>query len=708
MRKIVFLLLFIWTKAFPQITVDYPYNNQVLQRDKTNFAEVSFLGKLPANSSKVEYKLIQILDSKELNSDWKVLDSVAIGGFYQGKLTLKGGWYKFKVRTFSNGIPSDSATLNRFGVGEVFIIAGQSNAQGVEREAFNSGTTNEMVISANFSNNATPTATDDFSYIGPNGKNFPLDKFEVIKSSSIIGPLGINNFFWPKLGETIVANLKVPVCFFNVAWSGTSIRNWAESSRGIASKNPWIDAYYPAGFPFDNLQQVLKKYSGVNGVRAVLWQIGETDNVQQMSTNDFVRYFKEVSSAVSSVSGLSIPFLLAQSTYIRNYDGGSSCGPLADNSKIVAAYNELFNYNSNLFLPGVNSDLIEVPRLAVPYLGCTHFSPNAFNDLANGWYAKLQVLFSGAGLPVSPLSFPILDKFCSNSNVNVYRLGADSFDILNSNNEIVGAQNSLYDNLSGKTFTIKYKKNNFIEFQSPIINSNNFPIPAQVSITANGNLNFCNGNQVELKNSGSSLVYWNNGAVGSSIFVTKTGEYSAVSKNQFACQSAPSNLLKVTVFENPATPQITLNSPYVLYGGLKLFDIDYHWQNSSGDLQKSDTYLRVNQTGTYKLYASKTYNSSLTCNSAPAIFNYTLPNDAGLSAFPNPVFSDDLVKIESISDLTNANYQLVDYSGRIVKEGKITSDQTYNLALTNLASGKYIISVSTADQKTYSKQIVVQ
>ncbi len=706
MRKILlFVLLITSFRAFSQMSVDYPYNNQVFQRNFVNSSDVSFLGKAPKEANRVEYQLITIENGLEKPSVWKVLDTAAIGGFYQGKLEVIGGLYKLKVRALNKSAVLDSAVLNRFGVGEVYIISGQSNAQGIDRSFYEAGTSNEMVITANFSNFYSPQGNEQFSFIGTNNLNFPTNKFEVLKSSSIIGPTGSSNFFWPQLGDKIAKSLSVPVCFFNVAWGGTSIRNWAESSRGIASKNPWIDAYYAKGFPFENLKQVIKSYAGTNGFRAVLWQIGETDNVKDMSTADFVNYFKEVYDNIYTTTGIKIPFVLAQSTYITSLNNGV-CGPPPNNAKIVAAYEELFKLTDYSFIKGPNTDVIDVPRLVTDPESCTHFSPAAFTTLGNAWYDKLIYLYSSVKIANTPISLPIFQKNCSNSNANILNFSDPKFELFNDSNELIQKNNQVYEDLYDKKIYMKYMGNQNIAFSSPLISISKFVNPKTPELVSQSSLSICEGSNVILSNKVSESVYWNTGVFGEKITVNQTGSFWAFTKDNFNCQSDNSKPLRVVVYDNPKQPTITQSSPYYLYGGLKVFDTDYHWSYNSTDLNNSDVYLRVNQAGTYKLYATKNYNKELTCKSPTAEFAYSLPNDGGLTAYPNPVGVFGQLTIESVSNLNGASFKLVDLLGNIVQEGSIFSDTAFKLDLNGLATGKYILSIFSKDNKVYTKQII--
>lgn len=708
MRYLFFVLvLFSVNLASGQISIDYPYQNQIFQRDQNNIATVSFLGKVSKEATKVEYQLVAIQNGIEQKSTWNILDSTAIGGFYQAKLDIPGGFYKFKVRSFNSNKLLDSTVLNRFGVGEVFIIAGQSNAQGVGRKEYPSGTKNEMVISANFSNYLEPDSLDTYTYIGKDSLNYPTNKFEVLTSSSIIGPLGNSNYYWPILGEKIANTLNVPVCFFNVAWGGTSIRNWAESSRGIASKNPWIDQFYAPGFPFVNLKQVLKSYAGINGVRAVLWQIGETDTRQLMPTDTFIAYFKEVQQAISKIAGLDIPMVLANSTYIGRPNDSGICVPYNQNTSVTDAIKNLIEVQEQNFITGPNTDLIEIPRLTTPVEDCVHFSPNAFPALATSWFESLQKFFGLNKSIFKAFNLPILDKYCVANNDNAFKANNKQFfDLVSANQVVASDASNTFINLTGNNFKWVYKKDTLLKFESPTFSIAQFPIPNAPILTAGGPTQFCDGNLVELSANVMPAI-WNTKATTKSIVVNKSGEYNAYTISKFNCVSAPSANLQVKVFENPKAPTITQTTPYFLYGGIKLFDTEFKWAYNKQLLTNADVFLKVNKSGNYQLFASKTYTPSVTCSSPVVEFAYTLPNDGGLTAFPNPVGTFGKLNIESVSNLNNAFFQLAEVSGRIIKEGNINTSDAYTLDVNNVPTGKYILSIFTTDNAIYKKSIII-
>jgi hypothetical protein len=176
-------------------------------------------------------------------------------------------------------------------VGEVFIIAGQSNAQGLVNQ------TGELNV-------AIPLPTYDGVRVQPLAYN-PNDILDYKDGSSIdqaianfisatvpvrgtetevagkqIGPVGNSLWYWASLGEQLSARLQVPVAFYNAAWSGTTIKSWEESKNGTTRPDAWPignvitgvydDNRYPNGAPYRLLRAALWLYGKQYGFQSVL------------------------------------------------------------------------------------------------------------------------------------------------------------------------------------------------------------------------------------------------------------------------------------------------------------------------------------------------------------------------------------------------------------------------------------------------------
>ena len=96
-----------------------------------------------------------------------------------------------------------------------------------------------------------------------------------------IGPSGRTAWFWGNLGDKLVERLGVPVLFFNAAFGGAILNQWAKSQE-IAESNPNL---YPA--PFGTILNTLLRFGNEFGLRSILWMQGESDNLGATGTSQY-------------------------------------------------------------------------------------------------------------------------------------------------------------------------------------------------------------------------------------------------------------------------------------------------------------------------------------------------------------------------------------------------------------------------------------
>jgi hypothetical protein len=177
----------------------------------------------------------------------------------------------------------------KFGVGDVFIIAGQSNAQGFGDEAYPLPSGNgipEWIVGTYEDKTCTKYLPASFTSM------FSLNTSDEITRHGRLGPAGNGIWAYATLGKLISdANGGMPIAFFNAATGGSSITEWKQGSDGVEAKHPYSGAqvclgyneggsinptdYY--GLPYTTLKNALNYYGSLFGVRAVLWHQGETD-----------------------------------------------------------------------------------------------------------------------------------------------------------------------------------------------------------------------------------------------------------------------------------------------------------------------------------------------------------------------------------------------------------------------------------------------
>ena len=115
---------------FAQINITFPTSRIVFQRDNFGNGIIHVTGQYSQNIDRVEVRVVPMSPGQGEQTDWRLLKDNPQGGFYSGTIQVRGGWYELQVRGMVNGNVISTAELQRVGVGEVFLVAGQSNAQG--------------------------------------------------------------------------------------------------------------------------------------------------------------------------------------------------------------------------------------------------------------------------------------------------------------------------------------------------------------------------------------------------------------------------------------------------------------------------------------------------------------------------------------------------------------------------------------------------
>ena len=701
-----------------QVTISYPHNRQVFQRNNANDANFSILGNCVTTATSVQVKLVPVQANQGTLVNWTSLDSNPAGGLFQGQVKAKGGWYTLWIRSLVNGKALDSTSLSRVGVGENFIIAGQSNAQGTMWRQGEKGAVDDRVICANVYSFFTEyNQNPDHRLLKNLSTDFPFTDFAQMSDQTTIGPLGLSKYYWAKLGDSLVTKLNVPVCFINVAWLGTSMQNWAESSRGLATENPWAAGQlFATGFPFNNLKRASELYGVKNGVRAILWHQGESDTYhKKVDKVQYKKYFVEVIETLRRQTGLTIPWVISEVSFgptaYYGFPGiadGTCTTPLW-NPEIIAGQREMLT--DGIFTElysGPNTDQVEIPRSNDMYASCVHFTPNAYGQLADLWEDKLNASFFANSKPVLPALLPSIILQCGPANELVVSTKSNfaKTQWLNTNASVISTL-STKQTLSPGKYSLRFEDALGNEFSVPTFEISNLTPPQAPVVTSKGELIACQGGSVELSVSGVSGSYrWSTNDTLKVIKVTNSGAYTVSMTNSLGCKSALSAPVQVSFLDLPAKPSLTVPSPYFIAATQKPAGIEYIWKQDGRILAESGSQLRVNASGTYSVYAAKKYSPAITCLSTAADLSYILPADGGLSIFPNPMVSPGSV-IQSVSDLKGAVYTLYAVDGRLVLQGVIPTDGAFLLPSGAVGKGLYKLVLTTSSGTSYTRSILV-
>ena len=566
-KKTVFISILICCSniVFSQIKITSPQNRAVYQRNGLGFSAVTVAGSYDKQVDKIEVRLVPVQVGQGTDTDyqdWKTVKNLPLNGNFSFTLTVKQGWYKLEVRGSLNGtIIGDVATVDRVGVGEVFIIAGQSNAQGVtdiqglgaiDDRVNCFGTPNSIVTGGTF--------------------NISLSPFSKLDNNTKIAPRGFSAWYWGRLGDLLASRLNVPIMFFNVGLEGTQSSAWAITANGGDAYNPFNGTKYENKLPYQNISDVLKYYVPQLGVRAILWCQGESDNHildKDVNTDPTVykNNLKTVIDRTRSESGKDISWVISltsASTYCRL---GCKVGPFSNSSQNVLAGQRATIKEVNNVFEGPSTDNIQNPGRDQG----VHFSGNGLVQVAEAWSNSLNDNFFLKSTPQLPTEVLSLAFNCGDNKVDVTLPDADRFGnkYLNfqwSNNGlefdrgIFSTQKQVTLNVEGgRQYYARMRDalGNVTQVPAISFKGSNLPIS---SVTATGATDFCEGNKAILKANSAAIYEWSNGSKSQELTITTSGTYSVKTISDFGCQTDFSTPLAIVSKPVPLKPTITANS----------------------------------------------------------------------------------------------------------------------------------------------------
>ena len=516
-----------------QIQITYPLSRMVFQRNGGNNASVAITGYYQQTIDRVEARAVAIQGGT--TTAWQTVQTNPKGGFYSGSLTVAGGWYQLEVRGSLAGSVVVSATLAKFGVGEVFVVAGQSNAAG-------------------YYNFGGPASSDDRVntvdfYDSSGSTGYPQPNFIHLDANSPVAPHGQSAWCWGKLGDLIASRYNVPVMFYNAAFDGTLARNWAESADGGSTLSGYVNAFYDPGQPFVFLKTALNYYASMTGARAVLWHQGESDTQLSTTATAYKNALQTVINKSRQYYGNNIGWMVARVSYIRGFTS----------SAVISGQDQTISSTSNTF-QGPNTDVIQIPRANMDI----HFQGSGLTDLANAWNSSLDQNFFNSCSPVMG-SYPNISATCGTNSVNM-SVSTSSINWSNGSNSTslslgAGSYNALAKDGSGNAYFIP---SFIVQPCTAIAGCTN---PAAPSISANPTSTTSGLNSTLSATNCSGTVTWSNGATGNSITVSpaQTTNYTATctvtGPSSTTCTSGNSNTATVTISgcTPPATPTISIN-----------------------------------------------------------------------------------------------------------------------------------------------------
>jgi Carbohydrate esterase, sialic acid-specific acetylesterase len=384
---VIFGLVILNYSVIGQISVNLPLKRMVFQRNNSQQGNIIISGNYQSNISLIEAKVTPISAGSGVATTWATVQSNPSNGYFTGSITAAQGWYMLEVRGSLNGTVINTIIRAKVGIGEVFAIAGQSNAQGGASNGF--GANDDRVNSVKYSN--------DYS----NYNKLPLG-FSQLSVSSQIAPFHYVPWAWGILGDLLAARLNVPILFYGAGHGDTSSLQWGNSAQGLPFDGPsWVQQ--PLGAPYRALENSVAYYASLTGLRAVLWQQGESDP-DTGPTNYFNNIVAVINRTRTNTEHANLAWVVALSSLNPSY-----------HQNVIEGQSILISNHPNVF-QGPNTDLIQGGNKRSDGI---HFDlPEGLTDLANAWDTSLNSSFFANSTPMMASPLVPLSIACTPSNLS--------------------------------------------------------------------------------------------------------------------------------------------------------------------------------------------------------------------------------------------------------------------------------------------------
>jgi hypothetical protein len=277
-----------------------PLEYQVVQRQTAGGGTIHVRGLLSEDAPHDSFLEARLsLEGESLA--WQRIDSIIAGRDVTGFLqAAAGGWKKLEVRVATDQAEFARASVTHVGIGEIFVIAGQSN-------------------SANYGEEKLTLQSD--RVVAFDGSQWQIANDPQPRAK------GKSGSFVPAFGDALVAKLNVPIGIVACGIGGTSVREWLPQGAQFPNP-PTIESrveqdpsgqWTSKGEAFDTLVSQMQEL-GPHGFRAVLWHQGESDANQKDPSRTlpgrlYREYLEKIIRDSRRAIGWDAPWIVAQTTY---------------------------------------------------------------------------------------------------------------------------------------------------------------------------------------------------------------------------------------------------------------------------------------------------------------------------------------------------------------------------------------------------------
>lgn len=338
MQRFLLALALLQPSAWAALQVSQPSDYQVFQRDGRGGAPCVVQGKVDGPCRSIVVAVAGVKAEGRPGAD----------GAFRIPLRLPaGGWHSLQVEAVRESA-GERVDVAHVGAGEVFVVAGQSNA-------------------ANYGSERTSTASGRVS--SWDGRAWRLSQ------DPQPGAGGAGGSFLPAFGDALVKRFDVPVGLVPLAVGATSVREWLpkgirfaeQPTTGRNVRAVGEGEFESTGELFQKLVVPMEQL-GFAGFRAVLWHQGESDAGQareghpadrQITGAQYAEFLEKLIRASRQRARWPVPWFTALATY---------------HSEVDAADPEFRAAQQSLWAKGVSWPGPDTDALRAEYRAGVHFN----------------------------------------------------------------------------------------------------------------------------------------------------------------------------------------------------------------------------------------------------------------------------------------------------------------------------------------------
>jgi hypothetical protein len=288
------------------ISLTSPLDFQVFQRSAPLQDRVLIRGQVKDAAglagTRVEARLTGASLHGPLAGNWVRLKLDEASGSFSGAIkTIPGGFYQCELRLVRARTAIAQTTVPHVGVGEVFVVAGQSNATNYGEVK---QTTQTGMVTV-FSGQAWQLANDPEPGVQDTSKN---------------------GSFIPAFGDALYRKYHVPIGVAPVGHGSTSVRQWLPAGTSVlvmptmtryVTRNAQNELVFD-GTLFNGMMKRIDQL-GKHGFRALLWHQGESDAHQapehSITPDQYRNMMIELIRSSRKQAGWNFPWIVAEATY---------------------------------------------------------------------------------------------------------------------------------------------------------------------------------------------------------------------------------------------------------------------------------------------------------------------------------------------------------------------------------------------------------